>query len=114
MTSFGIKFFANATEAEDLELTPSLERRSPKPTTSVPVTKRKERNRCEGMPRGDEARDCRDERTGDRGAPPEARREAGTRFSFGRNRGCLTSVFWTSGLQKYKRINFHCFKPPTL
>lgn len=42
MTSFGIKFFANATEAEDLELTPSLEPRGPKPMTSVLVTNRKE------------------------------------------------------------------------
>lgn len=48
MTSFGIKFFANATEAEDLELTPSLERRSPKPTTSVPVTREKKETDARG------------------------------------------------------------------
>ena len=85
------------------------------PVTSVLVTKRKDRNRdmrgCQ-MKMKLETEEVRE--AGDWGTPPEARREACTRFSCRRNQVCLTSIFWTSGLQKYKRINFHCFKPPTL
>ena len=44
MTLFGIKFFANATETEDPEMTPSLEQRNPKPNDKCPCNRAK-RNR---------------------------------------------------------------------